>query len=455
MRCSNAVDCQRFLRGSLLVLLLQLVVACAQKPVGQLELMPPPDVYGDGLFNPLPKSNPFLDIPYDGILYATDRQPAGPDDEELFYRNERGQVLRVGYAEIQMGEGDLTWEQARQVSLLKARTAEFPVKIGKVTEWGIVGETIPYWVDAGLPEEAPLPPDAVDQFAQAINDQLANSDSKDIYLYTHGYLVTFVNPLLVSAELWHFLGYRGAFIAYAWPSTPHRLAYIKDSDTAVGYARNLRLLLEVLAEKTNAEEIHIIGYSNGTRLVVQALEQLALINQHRTEEEIQETLRIGNVILLGSDIDRAAFGNSLADGLLKVCRHLSVYVSAEDKALGISRFLTNKRRLGELWTGDGNEIHPQARQALENLRGQMSFINVTEAEGATDGNGHHYFRQSPWASSDILMTLYYGLEPEQRGLVRQTDLPVYTFPPDYISRLWGNIQRLNPDWAEGDQAPSE
>ncbi|QSP94930.1 alpha/beta hydrolase [Marinobacter salinisoli] len=453
MRCSDSVDCQRFLRYALVVLLSQLVVACAQKPVGQLELMPPPDVYGDGLFNPLPKSNPFLDIPYDGILYATDRQPAGPDDDELFYRNERGQVLRLGYAEIQMGEGDLTWEQAREVSLLKARTEEFPVKIRDVTEWGIVTETIPFWADADLPEEAPMPPDAVDQFAAAINAQLANSASKDIYLYTHGYLVTFVNPLLVSAELWHFLGYRGAFIAYAWPSTPHRLAYIKDSDTAVGYARNLRLLIEGVAEKTNAEEIHIIGYSNGTRLVVQALEQLALINQGRTKEEIQQDLRIGNVILVGSDIDRAAFGNALADGLLNVCRHLSIYVSSEDKALGISRFLTNKRRLGELWTEGGDEIHPQARQALEKLRGQMSFINVTEAEGATSGNGHHYFRQSPWASSDILMTLYYGLTPEERGLVRQTDLPVYTFPPDYISRLWGNIQRLNLDSPGADYNP--
>lgn len=432
--------------GLVLLLITQLISACAEKPVGELELMPPPDVYGSDRLNPLPERAPYLDIPYDGILYATDRQPAGPDDKEPFYLNERGQVLRLGYAEIQMGESDLTWEQARQVSLLKARTDEFPVKVVDATEWGIVGETIPYWVDVDLPEEGPLPPDAVDRFAEAINSQLARSDSKDVYLYTHGYLVTFENPLLVSAELWHFLGYRGAFIAYSWPATPHRLAYIRDSDTAIGYARNLRLLLEVLAEKTVADEIHIIGYSNGTRLVVRALEQLALMNHDRTEEEIQQELRIGNVILVGSDIDRAAFGNSIADGLLKVSRHLSIYVSEHDKALGISRFLTKQRRLGELWTADGNEIHPQARQALEHLRGQLSFINVSEAEGSSSGNGHHYFRQSPWASSDILMTLYYGLTPEERGLVRQEDLPVYTFPPDYISRLWENIQRLNPEF---------
>lgn len=452
---SRPADCRHLTGCVLLFFVAQLIAACAQKPVTELDLMPPPGVYEDGVFNPLPMRNPYQDVPYNGILYATDREPADSDDEELFYQNERGQVLRLGFAEIQMGEGDLTWEQARQVSLLKARTDEFPVKVVNVTEWGIAGTTIPYWVDVYLAEEPPLPPNAEDRFAEAVNAQLSQSGSKDIYLYTHGYLVTFVNPLLVSAELWHFLGYRGAFIAYSWPATPHRLAYIRDSDTAVSYARNLRLLLELLAEKTDAEEIHIIGYSNGTRLVVEALEQLALINQDKPEEEVHKDLRIGNVILVGSDIDRAAFGNSLADGLLKVSRHLSIYVSEHDKALGVSRMLTNRRRLGELWGAEDNEIHPQARQALENLRGQMSFINVSEAEGSSSGNGHHYFRQSPWASSDILMMLNYGLDPQERGLVRQQDLPVYTFPPDYMSRLRESVQRVNPELFEGYQNVSQ
>ena len=82
------------------------------------------------------------------------------------------------------------------------------------------------------------------------------------------------------------------------------------------------------------------------------------------------------------------------------------------------------------------------------LRDQISFINVTDAEGAGEGNGHGYFRSSPWASSDVLMTLYYGLAPEQRGLVRQEDFPVYTFPPDYISRLWDAIEAVDPVFAD-------
>ena len=430
------------------LVLLAILVGCASAPVDQIELMPAPDVYGDGLLNPLPETNPFDRIPYDGILFATDRAPATEEDPEQYYRNDRGQVVRLGVAEIQFGKKEYTWEFARRISMLKSRTEDYPVKISSVDEWGIMGSTIPYWFDMSLISEDEMPPDATDRFADAINAQLAASKKKHVYIYVHGYKVVFENPVLVSAELWHFLGYDGAFIAYSWPSTPSKFAYIKDSDTAAGYARNLRLLLEFVAENTDAEEIHVIGYSNGTRLVIRAMEQLALIHDGESADEIWKQLRLRNVILVGSDLDRGVFGTYMADGLLNVSKHLSIYMSRYDKALGFSQFLTRRERLGQLYGGKGGEIHPLARQALIDYRSQISFINVSDAEGSDTGNGHGYFRSSPWASSDVLMTMYYGLTPEQRGLVKQQDLPIFTFPPDYISRLWNAIETVDPEFAE-------
>lgn len=427
--------------------LLIFVGGCASAPVDQIELMPAPDVYGDGLLNPLPEENPFARIPYDGILFATDRSPATSEDPEQYYRNDRGQVLRLGLAEIQFGKREFTWQFARDISMLRSRSEEFPIRISKVEEWGHMSSTIPYWFDTSLISEEELPADASERFAEAINQQLAVSKKKHVYLYVHGYKVVFENPLLVSAELWHFLGYEGAFIAYAWPSTPSKFAYIKDSDTSGGYARNFRLLLEFIAENTDAEEIHVIGYSNGTRLVTRALEQLALIHQGKTGEEIFQELRLRNVILVGSDLDRGVFGSYMADGILNVAKHMSIYMSRYDKALGFSQFLTRRQRLGQLWGGEGGELHPLARKALVDFRDRISFINVSDAEGSDSGNGHGYFRSSPWASSDVLMTMYYGLTPEQRGLVEQEDLPIFTFPSDYISRLWDSIEDVDPEFA--------
>jgi len=431
-----------------MVLATVLLTACASAPIDEIQLMPAPDVYGDGLLNPLPDSNPFDQIPYDGILFATDRSPATEQDREQYYRNDRGQVVRLGLAEIQFGKKEFTWEFARHISMLKSRSEEYPVKITNVDEWGIMDSTIPQWFDVSLLSEDERPADATDRFADAINEQLAVSKKKHVYIYVHGYKVVYENPVLVSAELWHFLGYDGAFIAYAWPSTPSRFAYIKDSDTAAGYARNLRLLLEFVAENTDADEIHVIGYSNGTRLVLRAMEQLALIHEGESVDEIWEQLRLRNVILVGSDLDRGVFGSYMADGILNVSKHLSIYMSRYDRALGFSQFLTRRERLGQLWGSKGGGIHPLARQALIDFRDRISFINVSDAEGAGTENGHGYFRSSPWASSDVLMTMYYGLTPEQRGLVEQEDLPVFTFPPDYISRLWNAIETVDPEFAE-------
>ena len=99
--------------ATFLVMVWTFPFGCASAPLDEIELMPAPDVYGDGLLNPLPETNPFDRIPYDGILFATDRQPATNEDREKYYLNERGQVVRLGLAEIQFGQKEFTWDFAR------------------------------------------------------------------------------------------------------------------------------------------------------------------------------------------------------------------------------------------------------------------------------------------------------------------------------------------------------
>ncbi len=422
--------------------------ACAGQPIDQVDLMPAPDVYADGLLNPLPEHNPLDKIPYKGILYATDRHPARPGDKEKYYLNDRGQVLRVGVAAVELGKDHIQWDKAREISMLKTRTEKYPVKVAGVEEWGILKNTVPYWLNLDIATKGNPPPDATEKFTQAIDAQLARSEKKHVYIYVHGYKVVYENPLLISSELWHFLGYNGAFIAYAWPSTPSQFAYIKDSDTSSGFSRNFRLLIETIAKETDVEQIHILGYSNGTRLVMRAMEQLALIHQDKSPQQIHKELKIGDVILVGSDLDRGVFGSYVADGLLNISQRLTIYLSDNDKALGVSQFLTRRQRLGQMWGGSGGEMTPAGRDALSQLQDQLSFINVSPAEGAGTGNGHGYFRSSPWASSDVLMTLFYGIGPDQRGLVKQDDMPVYTFPPDYIARLWSSLEAVDPKFAQ-------
>jgi len=100
--------CSR-LEKTVLLIATAILTGCASAPIDEIDLMPAPDVYGDGLLNPLPEYNPFDKIPYHGILYATDRQPATEKYLEKYYLNDRGQVVRLGLAEVQLGQEEFSW----------------------------------------------------------------------------------------------------------------------------------------------------------------------------------------------------------------------------------------------------------------------------------------------------------------------------------------------------------
>ncbi len=273
-----------------------------------------------------------------------------------------------------------------------------------------------------------------------INKKLAMSRKKDIYIYVHGYNTVFEDPLLVAAELWHYMGYDGVFIAYSWPATPRGLAYLADMDTARLTSRNLRILLEFLSDETSAENIHLIGYSMGARVVTYAIKDSALIYKGQPHERIRKKLHIGEVILLGSDLDRGVFAGYLLDGLLNVPDNLNVYMSGSDSVLGASNWLFERNRLGENWTG-GKPPQPVVDYLIKNPN--LRFIDVTKAESAGSGNGHSYFTGSPWVSGDILLTLMFGLSPKQRGLVKD-EYNMWKFEDYYQSNLRRALEMLDP-----------
>jgi esterase/lipase superfamily enzyme len=411
-----------------LLMIFAAMTSCSKKQVHSVDLMPAPEVYTDGTIDPFAElvGDPTQAQGYD-ILYATCRRPDSAGDD--YYSNARGLVLRLGRAKTETGPEGIDWELARRVSLLKNRTDEYPVLLSGIDEIGILNRSITVFTP---PELIPdNPEEAGRRFAEKINVKLAHSNNKDVFIYVHGYKVIFSNPILVSAEIWHFLGYEGVFIAYAWPSTPSRWAYLSDIETAEIASHNLRRMIEYLAEETGAERLHIIGYSAGTRVVAKALYQLALMHTGDEKEAVRRKARIGHVVLVGSDVDRQTFGAYLVGGLLNVARSVSVYVSTHDKALGLSQWLFKRQRLGQMWP---EVLSPQVIGYL-NRTPALKIIDVTGIEGSAHGNGHGYFRTSPWVSSDILMTLMHDLEPDERGLVRSPGDPEWRFPDDYVDRL--------------------
>jgi hypothetical protein len=408
----------------------------------QVFLMPAPGIYEEGQIDPFIDNDTISREVQPGILYATDRAVAPEDDKKYeYYTHERGRVLRLGEAQTQLGVDEgITWEEARQITLLKNRTDDYPLEVTGVEEFGVLDRTIPPFSAEHERTEEPIK-----RFKAEIRERLEHSRTKDVYIYVHGYKVNFENPVLVANELWHFLGYNGAFIAYSWPTKFSIWAYVADLENAIASARYLRTLILELAEMPEVEKIHVLGYSAGTRLVSRMLADLGMFGYRLSNEEIYERVKLGNVILIGSDVDRHIMAGYFLDGSLRIPESLTIYQSQDDGALNMSRKVFRLERSGQVVLD--RPLTPEVAAYLEQ-HPELRFIDVTNAEGGTDHGGHSYFRSSPWVSSDILMTLMYDLSPEERGLVLRDDFPLWDFPDDYVARLRSSIAQVNPELGE-------
>jgi esterase/lipase superfamily enzyme len=413
------------------------VSACTSNKPEKLNLMAAPEIYHDD------RIAPFDDSKIDAIerpvqlFYATDRSVAENPEQWPYYSSARGHVLRLGRAQVSMGGGQYEWEQIKEISLQRNRPSKYFLELNSVNEFGVLDLSAENVGKRQLQEEVTAT--ARINYTEAINRRLAKSPSKDIYIYTHGYRVNFDYPLLVSGELWHFLGYDGAFIAYSWAATPSAFAYASDIETARYASRNFRLFLNYLADHTDAERIHIIGYSAGNRTVIDALWQMAVSNPGQDSASLRQRFRIGEVMILASDYDQDLFVSALRDGILEVPESMTVYRSETDKALGFSSWLLNRNRLGEI---NPDEAMTQEEIGTLAKNQELRVINVSRATRAGSGNGHDYFRNSPWVSNDVFMALRFDLSPGERGLYQDEGSAIWQFPEDYIERLRQSLELM-------------
>lgn len=402
--------------------LLPLLAACATNSPSTIRLMPTPEAAADGMLRG-DADRRGAAWPGGGVLYATDRA-AGPTDRSAYYGNAAGEALRVGKATIEEGS-----VQPQRDGRPRSPGTNLSLRVAGVDEYGVLSAPFLPAVETGDGPSAA----ARRRFAEEVNARLDRDGERDVFIYVHGFREPFENPILVGAELWRYLGYQGAFVAYSWPAANRLTAYVGDTETALATARNLRELVAFLETSTKAERIHIIAHSAGTRLTVRAMEQIALLNRRDPTNPRRLGRTLENVLLISSDLDRGAFVAAVADGLLTVQRHLIVYGSSRDRALQASRALSGHRRLGSLFADKA--LPDELRDLFRNNSQRLSYIDVTGVEGVNAGLGHSYFRSSPWVSSDMLMKLAYRLDPEARGLVRDPATGILSFPPDYVARM--------------------
>lgn len=413
---------KRIIRSLIILLVLGALVSVFTVKPNQFKKMRPPAIMDDKRYNPFRYRT---DLSYGEtvpILFASNRAFGYDRKGNLRYTNNRQSEVLLGEAEISIAGEEQNWHD---MTTIEAGQSSLRNPILQVDQKEIFGTLERSRSEEGG-DDLFRSPGAEELFKKKMLSQMEASGEQDVYIFIHGYKVNFENPLLIAVQLWHYMGYNGSFIAYSWPSTSHRnLAYMKDLDTASMSARSFRLFLDFLADQEEIENIHIIGYSAGTRLVTQTLYQKALQLGHLDAEEARKKTKLGTVILAGSDMDPGIFTSYILDDITGILEKMTLYSSSKDIILLGSRLLHFTPRLGQ--TVRLNKI---PEQELSSQR--IEWVDVSDAPSIYSRGAHFYFLESPWVSSDVLINLWMGISPGERGLVREEGEFYWRFPADYI-----------------------
>jgi esterase/lipase superfamily enzyme len=343
------------------------------------------------------------------ILYATDREPSESESPtKRYYDERRSDSLAVGNVSVRLGE-DLSWDDLMRESL-DPKGRRVPLDIIAVNELVRFPSSVslPVWTADGELDDAPeflaARADAEQAARDEVSRRLASADRKEVFVYIHGVGNSFSDPMYRMAELWHFLGRPGVPVVYTWPAIkgggPLRgYTYARESSEFTVY--HLRQFLQAVASCPDVERIHILAHSRGTGVTLSVLHDLRLL--YMDDPDLgQRELKLGNVILAAPDIDlKVAQQRFRPDQVFRILDRMTIYVTPEDKALGIAEFLFSS--LARLGATTGTDLKPEQIAALKSDRLGLDAIEVkVKQKGA---HGHTYWIDNPAVLSDIILIL--------------------------------------------------
>jgi esterase/lipase superfamily enzyme len=166
-------------------------------------------------------------------------------------------------------------------------------------------------------------------------------------------------------------------VLFSWPSRGRVTDYVYDRESANFSRSDLAYVLTAAAASPKVDEVVVMAHSMGAWLAVEALRQMALKNG-------RVPAKITNVVLASPDLDIDVFERQMVD-IGPSRPKVTIFVSRNDKALGISRLLAGQvTRVGAVDLND-----PQYAARLERAR-DITVVDLTALQGG-DALNHSVF----------------------------------------------------------------
>jgi esterase/lipase superfamily enzyme len=240
------------------------------------------------------------------------------------------------------------------------------------------------------------------------------SPQKSLLVIVWGYRDWFQSAALKTAYTAYVLDINTPVLLFDWPGNQGGgpTGYMASRRVASQSAPDLARTLARINRETGAERIWLMGSSLGCQTICDAFAWLEM------EPELFQGLpKIDHVVLSAPDVAADCFDDKFASRINLLLRHLTAYVSSNDRALVMSHWLNRSRRLGrlaEISTPPDERTEPfQFEEAMELLDLQAKGLHNISIVDCTPINRtrnlHHFFTDSPEFFDDLYRHL---LQPE-------------------------------------------
>jgi esterase/lipase superfamily enzyme len=240
-----------------------------------------------------------------------------------------------------------------------------------------------------------------EQFFDGLSSKLKTVEHKEIFVLIHGYDARFDEGLLWTAQLKSDFEFPGIGVLYSWPSLGRGLRYSADEENAEWSVPHLKAFLNELSARCPGVAVHLIAHSLGSRLLLEALNSLAMERTAGAAPVFQE------VIFAAPDVDVDEF-RKLIGPALHLATRMTLYVSSRDSTLVLSGRIHHAPRAGD------------SAHDLVILPG-LDTVDISGVE--QHGSAHTYLFQNRAVLADISRILRDSAPPAERFGLTSTPLP--------------------------------
>jgi esterase/lipase superfamily enzyme len=256
-----------------------------------------------------------------------------------------------------------------------------------------------------LPEET---------FRSQLRSAVQASPQKSLLIVVWGFRDWFRSAALKTAYTGYALDINTPVMLFDWPGNQGEgtSGYRAAREVSEQSAPDLARMLAAVIQETEAENIWIMGSSLGCQTICDAFALLG-----KKKGEIQAKQKISHVVLSAPDVAADAFNEEFAEGIKTFSKHLTAYVSSNDRALLMSHWVNRAQRLGRkaqvMVPPEDRSVQYEFEEAEELMDLQEKGMrNVTIVDATPINftrNLHHFFTDSPAFFDDLYQRL---LQPD-------------------------------------------